>query len=164
MTKVPTQENLEGQHEPSRAYRWLVLIVISMAMFGNYYIYDCISPLADVLKQQLGFSDANIGLLQAIYSIPNVFMVLIGGFIVDRIGTRKSTLLFASVCLMGALVTAWRGNLQIMATGRLLFGLGAESLGRVVLQKVAMAVVHKHRFRFGLFRRSHRVLVSRIAC
>ncbi|MCK7478297.1 MAG: MFS transporter [Candidatus Moduliflexus flocculans] len=77
---------------PPRAYRWLVLVFISLAMFGNYYVYDCISPMADVLKAQLGFSDANIGLLQAIYSIPNIVMVLIGGFIIDRIGTRKATL------------------------------------------------------------------------
>src|SRR3974377_2123994 len=137
MTTAPSRENLEARHEPPKAYRWLVLIVISMAMFGNYYIYDCISPLADVLKEQLGFSDANIGLLQAIYSIPNVFMVLIGGFIVDRIGTRKSTLLFASVCLIGALVTVSKGNLQIMATGRLIFGLGAESLIVAVTTAIA---------------------------
>src|SRR3989454_10115218 len=75
--------------EPTRLYRWMVLIFISLAMFGTYYVYDCIAPIADLLAKQLGFSDSNIGLLQAIYSIPNVFMVLIGGYIVDRIGTRK---------------------------------------------------------------------------
>jgi len=41
--------------EPSRFYRWMVLIFVSIAMFGNYYVYDALSPLADVLKQQLGF-------------------------------------------------------------------------------------------------------------
>jgi len=137
MANVPPKEDVDGLHEPPKAYRWWVLVIISLAMFGNYYIYDCISPLADVLKKQLGFSDANIGLLQAIYSIPNIIMVLIGGVIVDRIGTRKSTLLFASICLIGALVTAWRGNLQIMATGRLLFGLGAESLIVAVTTAIA---------------------------
>ena len=80
--------------EPSRRYRWMVLIVISLAMFGNYYVYDCIAPIADLLSKQLGFSDSNIGLLQAIYSIPNVIMVLIGGYIVDRIGTRKAIFIF----------------------------------------------------------------------
>jgi len=34
--------------EPSRPYRWVVLIFISLAMFGNYYVYDCIAPLADL--------------------------------------------------------------------------------------------------------------------
>ena len=64
--------------EPSSFYRWAVLAIISLAMFGNYYVYDCIAPIADVLSKQLGFSDSNIGLLQAIYSIPNVVMVLLG--------------------------------------------------------------------------------------
>ena len=75
--------------QPTRLYRWLVLVFISLAMFGNYYVYDCISPLADVLAKQLGFSDSNIGLLQAIYSFPNIVMVLIGGIIIDRIGTKQ---------------------------------------------------------------------------
>ena len=83
---------IAGRPQPTRLYRWLVLVFISLAMFGNYYVYDCIAPVADLLVKQLGFSDSNIGLLQAIYSLPNVFMVLIGGLIVDRIGTRKSIL------------------------------------------------------------------------
>jgi MFS family permease len=114
--------------QPSRFFRWLVLLFISLAMFGNYYVYDCISPLADVLAGQLGFSDSSIGLLQAIYSIPNVVMVLIGGIIIDRIGTKKSTLLFGVICFVGAVVTALTPNLYMMAAGRLIFGLGAESL------------------------------------
>lgn len=92
---------------PPRWFRWMVLVFISIAMFGNYYIYDCISPLADVLASQLHFTDSDIGLLQAIYSIPNVFMVLIGGFVIDRIGTRKSTFIFGVLCLIGALVTTY---------------------------------------------------------
>jgi MFS family permease len=122
---------------PSRLYRWMVLIVISLAMFGNYYVYDCIAPIADLLAKQLGFSDSNIGLLQAIYSIPNVVMVLIGGYIVDRIGTRKALFIFGTICLMGAIVTALSGMLPVMAAGRLIFGLGAESLIVAVTTAVA---------------------------
>src|SRR5208282_862354 len=123
--------------EPSRTYRWMVLIVISLAMFGNYYVYDCIAPIADLLSKQLGFSDSNIGLLQAIYSIPNVIMVLIGGYIVDRIGTRKAIFIFGTICLIGAVVTALSGKLAMMASGRLIFGLGAESLIVAVTTAIA---------------------------
>ena len=136
---------------PPRAYRWLVLVFISLAMFGNYYVYDCISPMADVLKARLGFTDANIGLLQAIYSIPNVVMVLIGGFIIDRIGTRKATLIFGVICLAGAVVTSLSGTLAAMAAGRLLFGLGAESL--IVAVTTAIAKWFKGKelsFAFGI--------------
>jgi MFS family permease len=113
---------------PPTYYRWSVLVVISLAMFGNYYVYDAISPIADLLKNQLGFSDKNIGTLNAIYSIPNVFMVLIGGIIIDRIGVRRATILFGVLCFGGAVITAATGNLVVMASGRLVFGIGAESL------------------------------------
>ncbi len=113
---------------PPAPYRWLVLVVISLAMFGNYYVYDAVSPIADLLKEQLGFSDRNIGLLNAIYSFPNIVMVLIGGIIIDRIGVKKATLLFGVLCFVGAVVTVVSGSLAMMATGRLIFGLGAESL------------------------------------
>lgn len=114
--------------EPSRPFRWLVLLFASLTMFGNYYVYDCIAPIADLLTRQLGFSDSNIGLLQAIYSMPNVIMVLIGGYIVDRIGTRRAIFIFGTLCFLGSGVTCLSSQLSVMATGRLVFGLGAESL------------------------------------
>ena len=123
--------------EPSRLFRWVVLIFISLTMFGNYYVYDCIAPLADLLVKQLGFSESNIGLLQAIYSIPNVFMVLIGGYVVDRIGTRKAIFIFGTLCFIGAGLTTLSASLSVMATGRLVFGLGAESLIVAVTTAVA---------------------------
>lgn len=123
--------------EPTRPFRWLVLIFVSLTMFGNYYVYDCIAPLADVLTRQLGFSDSNIGLLQAIYSIPNVVMVLVGGYIVDRIGTRKAIFIFGTLCFLGSVVTCLSSLLSVMATGRLIFGLGAESLIVAVTTAVA---------------------------
>jgi MFS family permease len=123
--------------EPPKTLRWAVLVVISLAMFGNYYVYDSISPLADVLKAQLGYSDANIGLLNAIYSFPNIVMVLIGGIIIDRIGTRKATFLFGVLCFVGAALTVVTGTLAVMAAGRLVFGLGAESLIVAVTTAIA---------------------------
>src|SRR5271154_4596277 len=118
--------------EPSPRYRWMVLVFLSLAMFGSYYAYDALSPLADVLKQQLGFSDKDIGLLQAIYSFPNIFTVVIGGFIIDRLGLRKSLMIFGILCLVGPAITAASGQLAVMCTGRLIFGMGAESLNVAV--------------------------------
>ncbi|HXI01563.1 MAG TPA: MFS transporter, partial [Candidatus Saccharimonadales bacterium] len=107
--------------------RWGVLLFVSIAMFGNYYIYDCIAPLASAL-QAIGLSSTQLGTLNAIYSFPNIIMVLIGGIIVDRIGTRASTFVFTAICLVGAVITAMTPNFVVMATGRLIFGLGAESM------------------------------------
>jgi MFS family permease len=110
------------------ALRWTVLVAISIAMFGNYYAYDAVAPVADLLQRMLGFTDTQIGTLNAIYSFPNIVLVLVGGIIVDRFGTRASTLAFAVICLAGAAITASTGDFTVMAAGRLIFGIGAESM------------------------------------
>jgi MFS family permease len=105
-----------------------MLIFVSIAMFGNYYVYDSVAPLADMLRTQLGFTSTQIGSLNAIYHFPNIVMVLIGGVIVDRVGARVATLVFTALCVAGAILTAASESFGMMASGRLLFGLGAESM------------------------------------
>ncbi len=137
--------------EPTRLYRWMVLVFVSLAMFGSYYAYDALSPLADVLKVQLGFSDENIGFLQAIYSFPNIFTVVIGGFLIDRLGLRKALMIFGILCLVGPAITAASGSLWVMSTGRLVFGMGAESLNVAVTAALARWFKGKElSFAFGL--------------
>ncbi len=144
-------QTLALKKEPPAVLRWIVLVFISLAMFGNYYIYDSISPLADVLKSQLKFTDSDLGLLQGIYSFPNIIMVLIGGLIIDRIGTKKAAFLFSLFVMGGALITVLRGNIILMATGRLIFGLGAESMIVAITTVVAQWFKGKQlSFAFGL--------------
>ncbi len=145
------QNEMTLKQQPSTLLRWTALLLVSLGMFGNYYIYDSISPLADLLKAQLGFSDSNIGLLNAIYSFPNIIMVLIGGLIIDRIGTRTSVVIFTVLIMFGALITALTGNIYLMATGRLVFGLGAESMIVAITTIIARWFKGKElSFAFGL--------------
>jgi len=108
-----------------RATAWLALALIAAANFGNFYVYDSIGPVADLLQQQRGFSDTQIGLLNAIYSLPNVVLILVGGLLVDRFGSSRVMVWTAAVCLVGASVTAFGATFPTMAAGRLLFGCGA---------------------------------------
>jgi len=142
---------VDARPHPSKMYRWLVLIFVSLAMFGNYYFYDALSPVADLLVKQLHFTDSNIGLLQGIYSFPNIFTVVIGGILIDRIGVRKATLIFGVLCFVGSIITVLTGTLWVMALGRLIFGMGAESL--IVAITTALAAWFKGKelsFAFGV--------------
>ena len=137
--------------EPSALYRWVVLIFISLAMFGNYYIYDSIAPIADMLKEHLGFSDKNIGQMYSFYSIAAIFILLVGGVIIDRYGTRKSILFFGILCTVSAVVTGSSANFYVMLLGRVLLGLGAEPL--IVAITTALAKWFKGKelsFAFGI--------------
>lgn len=114
--------------EPPKWYRWLVLLFISLAMFGNYYLYDTIAPIADLLKSQLNFTDEQIGLLYSSYSWGAILFLLVGGILIDRFGTRVGTMLFGVICAISGFVTMASSDIQIMLAGRFLLGLSAEPL------------------------------------
>ena len=114
--------------KPSIAIQALMFIATSLASLGNYYVYDSIGPVAELLTRQLGISDTQIGTLNGIYSLPNIVMVLIGGILCDRFSARAVALATAIVCLLGSILTAIGGDFVTMAAGRLLFGLGAETM------------------------------------
>ncbi len=142
-------DNLRTQ--PSALYRWSVLIFISVAMGGNYYIYDSINPLERIFIERLGFSATQFGWLNASYSVAAVATLLIGGIIIDRIGTKKAITVFAFLCLTGAVLTASRGQAPMMIAGRTVLGLGAESM--IVAVTTALAKWFKGKelsFAFGI--------------
>src|SRR5262245_14067827 len=112
-SQLANRVTVESRPEPSRAYRWVVLVCISLAMFGNYYLYDSIAPVADLLSRDLGFSDADIGLLYSVYSIAAVIVLIIGGVIIDRIGTKKATFLFAVICTISGFITVAAPSLPV---------------------------------------------------
>ncbi len=116
------------KQEPSTFYRWMVLIFISLAMFGNYYIYDSIAPVFDLLSSELGYTDQQLGLLYTVYSIAAVVVLLIGGYIIDRFGTKRSIFFFSIICLFAAFLTAVSPEFFTMLIGRFFLGLGSEPL------------------------------------
>lgn len=137
--------------EPSRIYRWAVLVFVSLAMAGNYYIYDSINALERIFIDHLGFSATQFGWLNASYSVAAVATLLVGGIIIDRIGTKKAILAFALICLLGASITASRGSAPVMIAGRSVLGLGAESM--IVAVTTALAKWFKGKelsFAFGI--------------
>jgi len=145
--------------QPPVSYRWAVLIFISVAMAGNYYIYDSINALERIFIDHLGFSATQFGWLNASYSVAAVATLLLGGIIIDRIGTKKAVLGFTVICLIGAGITASKGNPVVMIVGRTVLGLGAESM--IVAVTTALAKWFKGKelsFAFGI-----NLLIARLA-
>ncbi len=143
--------NVPMSSESPRWYRLLVLVVISLGMFGNYYVYDSVGPVFDLLKAQLGYADQQLGLLYTMYSIAAIIVLLVGGYIIDRFRTKKSILWFGVICFVAAVVTALSPRIEVMLAGRFLLGLGAEPL--IVAVTTALAKWFKGRelsFAFGL--------------
>ncbi len=146
--------------QESRTARWIVLVLASFGMATNYYFYDALAPLADLIRMNLGFSSSEYGFFVSAYSIPNVFlaMAVLGGIILDRFGIRVTGFSFIFLMAAGGTITAYGASdyflsggfgynfmnsfltsyspaLKMMSLGFFVFGLGAET-SIVVLSKV----------------------------
>jgi MFS family permease len=117
--------------------RWWVLALLSVTIAGNYYTFDSIAPVADLLRHQRGFTQSQLGLLNAVFDAPNIPLSLVGGVLIDRIGAARASLLAATFCFVGAVLTAVGEPYSAMVLGRLLFGVGEETLFISLLAGVA---------------------------
>ena len=117
-----------GPTSGSPVRRWWMLALLSVCIAGNYYAYDSIAPVADLLRSGRGFSQSQIGLLNAVFSLPNIFLALAGGILIDRYGPARVSLWTAALCCLGTVLTAIGEPFGLMVMGRLLFGVGEETL------------------------------------
>jgi MFS family permease len=131
-----TQE-ISSKSKPSASMRWIILFFLSIAVFGNYYVFDSISLVADQLKESLKFTDLNIGQMYSYYSVAAIFVLIFGGILVDKWGTKKSALIFSTICVTSGFLTIVSTNLYVMLGSRFLLGIGSEPL--IVAVTVAIA-------------------------
>lgn len=155
-------DELKRTIRDSAGARWGVLVLVSIVMFMNYYFYDALSPLKDLMQTELGFTSADYGFFTSAYSIPNVFllMAVIGGIICDKLGIRITGFTFCFLMTAGSVVTAYGASptyldggfgfafmdsflpsfspaLKMTSLGFFLFGLGAET-SIVVISKIVV--------------------------
>lgn len=121
----------------TRFYRFTILIFVSLLTFGSYFAYDIIGAIAPTLVEDLGADRATVGWMYTWYSIAAIISVLIGGFLIDRLGTRKSSMIFSILVFIGAAVVAMAKSLPVLFIGRFIFGAGSEPL--IVAQSAILA-------------------------
>ncbi|HEX9933925.1 MAG TPA: MFS transporter, partial [bacterium] len=125
-------------HPSTKLYRFTILAFISLLTFGSYFAYDIIGALAPRLVQELGAGRETVGTLYTMYSIAAILSVLIGGILIDRLGTRRASLIFSTLVLAGSCLVAYAQSIPMLSLGRFIFGAGSEPL--IVAQ---MAMVSK---------------------
>jgi MFS family permease len=117
--------------------RWLVLAVAAIAVSSSYYESDVIGSVADLLERQRGFSQSQIGMLNAVISYPNIALALINGLLIDRFGAARMSLYAAAIGVAGAALTAFGQPYEIMVAGRFLFGISEGAIFITLLAGLA---------------------------
>lgn len=146
MTGVLAWSSLTGMKAPAdrtwthpsrRFYRFVILILAGFFLYGSYFAYDSIGAIEDYLMDSMGIGQSDIGSMYSLYSWGAIFTLLFAGWLIDRIGTRKSSVLFAGVVTLGAVIVAWASGVRTMHAGRFIFGAGSEAL--IVTQNAILA-------------------------
>lgn len=132
------EDTMSSTFYPSkRLYRFTMLLFISLIIFGSYFAYDSIGAIENILIKELNMEQGTIGSLYTAYSMAAIFIVFFGGMLIDKLGTRKASLLFSGLVCLGALVVAMANSTWELFVGRLIFGAGSESL--IVAQSTILA-------------------------
>jgi len=127
-----------GVLHPSRpVYRFINLGFIASLSFGSYFAYDIIGAIAPSLVEELKAARATVGTMNTMYSVAAILVVLFGGMLIDKLGTRKASMIFSLLVFSGAVVVWQAKSIPMIFAGRFIFGAGSEPL--IVAQSAMLA-------------------------
>ncbi len=138
--------------------RWTALVLASLSIFGAYYFNYALSSIKPMLESILGWNSEDFGTYTSAYAWFNVFlfMLIFSGFILDKLGVRKTGLGATIVMFLGTALNYWAVNHQFSADavvhlpilgdmkaqvwwsslGFAVFGVGTEAIGITISKAV----------------------------
>ncbi|KAL1914555.1 uncharacterized protein VTP21DRAFT_8180 [Calcarisporiella thermophila] len=135
----PVLHTFPDQHDSPLHYRALALLCALFLAIGSHFAAHTLGALKVDLKENLGISNSEFGVLQSCVSMVNSFIPIVGGVLLDRFGTSSGSLTTTSLIATGSLITALATNLrsfQLMIVGRIMYGLGSGTI--VIVQEIIL--------------------------
>jgi MFS transporter, ACS family, hexuronate transporter len=111
-----------------KGMRWWIVVLVFLAAVLNYVDRQVLSVLAPTIQADLGLDDRDYANVLNIFLVAYTLAYLVAGKLVDRIGTRNSTLLFVVWWSMSNVVTAWAQGMRSMSAIRFSLGLGEAGI------------------------------------
>ena len=151
-------EAIKKSLRESAKARWTALILASMSIFGAYYFNYALSSIKPMLESILGWNSEDFGTYTSAYAWFNVFlfMLIFSGFILDKLGIRKTGLGATIVMFLGTALNYWAVSHQfaegsvvhipflgdmktqvlLSSLGFAIFGVGTEAIGITISKAV----------------------------
>lgn len=113
----------------SKVARWGALAVVAFTMLCAYYLTDIMAPLKGLLEGQIGWTSDDFGFFNSGYGWFNVFlfMLIIGGIILDKMGVRFTGMTATIVMVVGTLIKYWAVSTNSL-DGQMIFGVKTQVL------------------------------------
>ncbi|MBU1195134.1 MAG: MFS transporter [Proteobacteria bacterium] len=98
----------------SRGSAWFIVIVCTLLYTVNYMDRQVLSITTDLIKEDLGLSDSQIGVIQTLFFLSMAFFAFPAAYLVDR-WSRKKTI--------GLMALVWSGFTFITGMGKSFLGI-----------------------------------------
>lgn len=106
-----------------------LLLPAILLNLGNYYIYDIPQELAFSFMNQFKKTPEDVSFLYTLYSIPSIPFAFLGGFIVKKLNSSRSSLFATGAILISSLITllgVQTTSYFLIQIGRVLYGVTGE--------------------------------------
>jgi len=151
-------EKIQQSLRESTTMRWAALVLASLSIFGAYYFNYALSSVKPMLESILGWNSEDFGTYTSAYAWFNVFlfMLIFSGFILDKLGVRKTGLGATIIMFLGTALNYWAikhqfandavvhlpilGDMKAQvwwsSLGFAVFGVGTEAIGITISKAV----------------------------
>lgn len=130
--------------ERGRSSKKSVIAVVSLALFTDMALYDCIVPILPSLLQRVGRDESAVGVLFAIYAVGFLVATPVFGIWSDRRRDRKLPMILGQAGLaVATLLFAFSHSFWLLIVARLLQGIAAAvswTLGMALLADAVPSV------------------------
>ncbi len=145
---------LQKKLNDSPVARWSVLAIVSITMMCGYFITDVMAPLQSMLETNFGWDGTEYGIFTSSYGWFNVtlFMLIIGGIILDKKGMRFTGTMACCLMLIGCALKYYaispfftldgsifgmKKQVLLASIGFAIFGVGVETAGITVTKVIS---------------------------
>lgn len=113
------------QEQPRQdSFRWMILFMLFAATTINYLDRQILSILKPILDQELGWTDAQYGMIMSIFQASYAVGLTMFGWIIDKYGARMGFAISIIWWSVGALSHAFAVGVKSMGLSRVILGLG----------------------------------------
>jgi MFS family permease len=102
----------------------IILGLLCLMYFITYVDRVNISTAASAIQEEFGFSKTQLGLLFSAFAYPYLLFQIIGGWVGDKFGARRTLFWCGLVWAAATILTGLSGGLVSLFAARLLVGLG----------------------------------------